>query len=189
MRRNARRRRRRSEAFCAIQPSRFWLTLGRALSRTSAGPDGSAGRLDSVREGRWNEAMDGVRPRRGRLGAKWRPGEDISGGHAGRYSLVGQDAGPALLLSGRLDVLSSRSRNVGRQENPREVSLLRHQPSCDSIRSTGEAVRDKGGCHAPASRATPLELQEKLLESWDRVAALSRATLERQMGAILRGFG
>jgi hypothetical protein len=41
-------------------------------------------------------------------------------------------------------------------------------------------------CHAPASAAMPAEFAEKVLEYWDRAFAMSRASLERRMPAILR---
>jgi len=41
-------------------------------------------------------------------------------------------------------------------------------------------------CHAPASAAKSATVKEKVLESWDRLVALSRASLERQMRVILR---
>jgi hypothetical protein len=45
-----------------------------------------------------------------------------------------------------------------------------------------------GGCHAPASGRIGAELHEKVLESWDRAVALSRASLQRRMEGILRGL-
>jgi hypothetical protein len=41
-------------------------------------------------------------------------------------------------------------------------------------------------CHAPASDGKSAELAEKVLESWDRAVAMSRASLERRMARILR---
>jgi hypothetical protein len=42
-------------------------------------------------------------------------------------------------------------------------------------------------CHAPASAAKPPDLQRKVLQAWDKQMRLSRATLERQLAAILEG--
>ncbi|HEX7509469.1 MAG TPA: hypothetical protein VF550_22040 [Polyangia bacterium] len=42
------------------------------------------------------------------------------------------------------------------------------------------------GCHAPASASKSADLVEEMLESWDRAVAMSRASLERRMPAILR---
>lgn len=44
------------------------------------------------------------------------------------------------------------------------------------------------GCHAPPSLAKGSELNEKLLETWDRLVALSRATLEQELSEILGGI-
>lgn len=41
-------------------------------------------------------------------------------------------------------------------------------------------------CHAPASVANSSELVAKLLETWDRAAALSRAGLQRGIATLLR---
>src|SRR5215204_3795760 len=45
-----------------------------------------------------------------------------------------------------------------------------------------------GACHAPPSACNVLELAAKVLESWDRAAALSRASLRRKIPTILRGL-
>lgn len=41
-------------------------------------------------------------------------------------------------------------------------------------------------CHAPPSAPKPADFAEKMLESWDRAVAMSRASLVRGMPAILR---
>lgn len=41
-------------------------------------------------------------------------------------------------------------------------------------------------CHAPALPPKPAEMAEKVLESWDEVIALSRATLRRRLSVISR---
>lgn len=46
---------------------------------------------------------------------------------------------------------------------------------------TQEAAR-----HAPASAAKSAEMAEKVLESWDEVIAMSRATLRRRLAVISR---
>jgi hypothetical protein len=58
-------------------------------------------------------------------------------------------------------------------------------------RGRQQACRERrrgGGCHAPASSPKPTEIQAELLDSWDRAAALSRATLRRRLAGILRGI-
>ena len=45
-----------------------------------------------------------------------------------------------------------------------------------------------GARHAPPSAGKPSELVEKVLESWDRAAALSRAGLERKISTLLMGL-
>jgi hypothetical protein len=42
------------------------------------------------------------------------------------------------------------------------------------------------GCHAPASPPKAAQWAEKLLDSWDTAVALSRASLQRRIVAILR---
>lgn len=41
-------------------------------------------------------------------------------------------------------------------------------------------------CHAPVSAPKPAEMAEKVLESWDEMIALSRATLRRRLSVISR---
>ena len=41
-------------------------------------------------------------------------------------------------------------------------------------------------CHAPASACKSADLVAKMLESWDRAVAMSRASLERRIPIILR---
>ena len=41
-------------------------------------------------------------------------------------------------------------------------------------------------CHAPASPPKAAQWAEKLLDSWDTAVALSRASLQRRIVAILR---
>jgi hypothetical protein len=38
-----------------------------------------------------------------------------------------------------------------------------------------------GSCHAPPSADIPAELQEEMLELWDRAVAMSRASLKRRI--------
>ena len=58
--------------------------------------------------------------------------------------------------------------------------------SAASVDGTADGGRDEGICHAQASGPIPLELRAKVLESWDRAMALSRASLQRQMAVIPR---
>lgn len=41
-------------------------------------------------------------------------------------------------------------------------------------------------CHAPASTPKSAEMAEKVLESWDEVIAMSRASLRRRLSVISR---
>jgi hypothetical protein len=41
--------------------------------------------------------------------------------------------------------------------------------------------RREGACHAPPSAPKPAEIKAEVLQSWDRVVALSRATLARRL--------
>jgi hypothetical protein len=49
--------------------------------------------------------------------------------------------------------------------------------------------RQGASCHAPPSSPKALELVAKVLESWDSVIAVSRATLERKLVGIARQAG
>lgn len=53
-------------------------------------------------------------------------------------------------------------------------------------RALQAAATASTGCHAPASAPNPTELMEKVLESWDGAVAMSRASLQRRFGVILR---
>lgn len=45
---------------------------------------------------------------------------------------------------------------------------------------------DEAACHAPASPPKSVEWAEKVLDSWDSVVAMSRASLQRRLAAIAR---
>lgn len=88
-----------------------------------------------------------------------------------------------------------RRRRLARQRRARRVQDQRvdereRQRRCrDRRRSASEPAPTEPGppaCHAPASASKVADLAAKLLESWDRAVALSRASLERRMPAILR---
>ena len=46
--------------------------------------------------------------------------------------------------------------------------------------------RRASGCHAPPSVRKPALVAAEMLESWDKMAALSRSTLARQLSAMAR---
>lgn len=62
------------------------------------------------------------------------------------------------------------------------------QRACRERRREVAGARAAAACHAPPSASKAADLLEKLLESWDRAAALSRATLTRKLPAVLRGL-
>lgn len=72
----------------------------------------------------------------------------------------------------------------------REDERLR-QRKCRAARSGGACAHTEGPgvprCHAPPSDANPAEFQGKVLETWDRLAAMSRATLEQELARFLGG--
>jgi hypothetical protein len=45
---------------------------------------------------------------------------------------------------------------------------------------------DEAACHVPASPPKSAEWAEKVLDSWDSVVAMSRASLQRRLAAIAR---
>lgn len=55
-------------------------------------------------------------------------------------------------------------------------------------REAGTGAGAAATCHAPPSASKAADLLEKLLESWDKAAALSRATLTRKLPAVLQGL-
>lgn len=89
-----------------------------------------------------------------------------------------------------------RDRALARARRTRELERYRAE-ECERQRKCRRARRERLGvgparvrvteCHAPPSVAKSLETQEKVLETWDRLVALSRATLEQQLGEILAG--
>ena len=50
----------------------------------------------------------------------------------------------------------------------------------------GRQRTEAASCHAPASPSKPAEMAEKVLESWDEMVAMSRATLRRRLSVISR---
>jgi hypothetical protein len=66
------------------------------------------------------------------------------------------------------------------------VDERERQRACrQRLREAGAAEAEKA-CHAPPSDAKELELLEKMLGTWDRAVAASRATLARKFLAMLR---
>jgi hypothetical protein len=57
-----------------------------------------------------------------------------------------------------------------------------------SVGVAADGGRDDGICHAQGSGRIRPDLRGKVLESWDRAVAVSRASLQRQMAVILRGL-
>jgi hypothetical protein len=53
------------------------------------------------------------------------------------------------------------------------------------LEAGGEARPGVAKCHAPPSAAKVRRLQRKVLGSWDKAAALSRATIAQELGEIL----
>jgi hypothetical protein len=90
-----------------------------------------------------------------------------------------------------------RDRALARARRLQELDRYR-EDECERQRKCRRARRDRMGvgparvrvteCHAPPSVAKSREAQEKVLETWDEFAALSRATLERKLGEILAGI-
>ena len=80
----------------------------------------------------------------------------------------------------------ARRRKLARQR--RAEALREHRADERERQQRCRARRAERGCHAPPSGAKPAELAAKLLESWDRAAALSRASLQRRIPTILRGL-
>lgn len=68
------------------------------------------------------------------------------------------------------------------------VDERRRQRRCRE-RKRGAATGPPSPCHAPASECESRDLKAIVLESLDRAMAMSRASLERRMAAILRDFG
>ena len=86
----------------------------------------------------------------------------------------------------------ARSRRAERVQDYR-VDERERQRACRARRKgalqKGAGAAAGGGGHAPPSSANGLEFVEKVLESWDEAAALSRAALARGIAAILRRSG
>jgi len=77
----------------------------------------------------------------------------------------------------------ARKRRAQRVQDYRVDERERQRRSRARRRGSGTGPPD---CHAPPSASKSADLVEELLESWDRAVAMSRASLERRMPAILR---
>jgi hypothetical protein len=77
-----------------------------------------------------------------------------------------------------------RDRDGYREDERRRQADRRAQKRAAGSGVTGPAVTSR---HAPPSTANLLDLQKKLLEDWDRQAALSRATLVKGLARIAGG--
>ena len=86
----------------------------------------------------------------------------------------------------------ARGRRWKRLQDHR-VDERKRQQECRQRRreqeEKGAAVPVTGPRHAPPSAPNSADLMVKVLESWDRAQALSRATLRREITTILRGKG
>ena len=91
------------------------------------------------------------------------------------------------------DVLEYRDDERQRQQKCRALrcgeprSSVAEQPASatEGVAVTPPTGRDVTACHVPASAQTTRQFTLKMLSEWDRAAAASRATLEREMTAIL----
>ncbi len=87
----------------------------------------------------------------------------------------------------------SRARRRGSVQECRVDERERQRKSRAERRARGAAASEPdagastGASHAPPLARIPLELREEILESWDRAAALSRASLKRELRVILVG--
>lgn len=81
---------------------------------------------------------------------------------------------------------ASRRRKLARSRRSRHVqdSRVDERKRQRERRQRRRAV----GCHALASAPKPAEIKAELLDSWDRAAALSRASLQRRLPGILRAI-
>ena len=82
----------------------------------------------------------------------------------------------------------ARKRRAQRIQDYRVDERVRQQRHRERRRSTEAASTATGPppCHAPASACNSADFAAKVLESWDRAVAMSRASLERRMPGILR---
>jgi hypothetical protein len=87
-----------------------------------------------------------------------------------------------------------RRRRLARRRRSRRVQDYRvdernRQRQCRERRrgaTTPPLATGPPGCHAPASASKCADFVAKMLESWDRAVAMSRASLERRIPIILR---
>ena len=82
----------------------------------------------------------------------------------------------------------ARRRRAADPDAAREDERLRQRKHREALRA-GETTPPKppapAPCHAPPSDANPAKLRHKILDLWDREAALSRARLDHQITAFL----
>ncbi len=78
----------------------------------------------------------------------------------------------------------ARRRRAADPDAAREDERLRQRKHREALRA-GETTPPKppasAPCHAPPSDANPAKLRHKILDLWDREAALSRARLDHQI--------
>lgn len=86
----------------------------------------------------------------------------------------------------RRDNALAQRRREEHLDAAREDERLRQKKCRTSRRAPGDASPSPP-CHAPPSDDNLAKLQKKVLEEWDKEAALSRATLQRAMARILAG--
>ena len=81
---------------------------------------------------------------------------------------------------------------LGRERRRKDLDRYREdeverQRKCRDARRAGAVptAPTVAKCHAPASAAKGRKLQRKVLQSWDKAAALSRATIAQELSEIL----
>jgi hypothetical protein len=84
-----------------------------------------------------------------------------------------------------------RQRRCRAKRRAKATADVRGSPTSTSTLDAGSPMAlgiSERGCHAPAWVCRSADFHEKVLESWDRAVAMSRASLKRKMAAISRSL-
>lgn len=88
--------------------------------------------------------------------------------------------------------LRNRTARIRRGHNVQEsrVDERTRQRFSRALRRDASTKKEaeSGPCHAPPSKRIPLKLRDEILKSWDQMAAVSRASLQAKIEAIVGVF-
>lgn len=81
----------------------------------------------------------------------------------------------------------ARQRKLARARRAEALDAYREDEAFRQ-RKSREARKAGAGCHAPPSAPKYADIKRKVLDSWDKATAASRASLERRLPGIVRAI-